>query len=184
MNWRRARNSLQPSLMPFPEIATWTVATALTALLISASVSDFRRRQIPNAIVLAILVVFIPWAVLHWGAWAAWALLGGVISLAIGLVLYAMKLLGGGDAKLFAAVALFAGLEHLLALAAATALVGGAIAVVSLALQPRRALSMFILRGKGDFGRGIPYGVAISLAATLIVWAGILRPAAFGELGL
>jgi Flp pilus assembly protein protease CpaA len=61
-------------------------------------------------------------------------------------------------------------LEHLSAFALATVLTGGAMAVVSLASRPTRALVMFNLRGKGDFGRGIPYGVAIGVGGIVVLW--------------
>jgi hypothetical protein len=41
---------------------------------------------------------------------------------------------------------------------------------------------MFTLRGEGDFGRGIPYGVAIAIAGVLVVWGALLNlrwPACF-----
>ncbi len=160
--------------MPFPEIGEWSVIIALTGVLGWASISDIRTRRIPNWTVLATIGLFLPWACVHWGAWVGWALASGAIALTIGVALYAMGVTGAGDAKLFAAVALFVGLGHLLALSVATALVGGLIAVVSLASRPKRALTMFTLRGEGDFGRGIPYGVAIAVGAMLIVWNGLL----------
>jgi prepilin peptidase CpaA len=161
--------------MPSHELGSWAVAIALTAVLGWASISDIRARRIPNWTVLVTIGLFVPWALLHWGPWAAWALVAGGIALVVGVALYAMGVTGAGDAKLFAAVALFAGLGHLAALALATALVGGLIAVVSLASRPRRALMIFTFRGKGDFGRGIPYGVAIAIAALLVVWQGLLN---------
>jgi prepilin peptidase CpaA len=161
--------------MPFPEIAKWAVAALFTAMLAWAAISDVRTRRIPNWTVLAIIALFVPWALLHWGPWAAWALAAGAIALAFGIGLYAMGIVGAGDAKLFAAAALFTGLERLLAFSVATALAGGVIALLTLAARPHRAMTMFILRGKGEFGGGVPYGVAISLAGAAVVWAGLLR---------
>jgi hypothetical protein len=38
-------------------------------------------------------------------------------------------------------------------------------------MRPVRALVMFQMRGKGDFGRGVPYGVAIAIAtAGILSW--------------
>ncbi len=161
--------------MPLPEFGRWIVAGLLTLTLIWAAVSDIRTRTIPNWTVLAVIGLFVPWALLNWGPWAEHALMAGVIALAVGVGLYALGVVGAGDAKLFAAVALFTGLDHLLTLGLATSLAGGVIAIVSLALRPRRALVMFALRGKGDFGRGIPYGVAIAIAAILLVWVALLN---------
>jgi prepilin peptidase CpaA len=161
--------------MPFLEVGRWTVVVALTALLVWASISDIRTRRISNWNVLAIIVLFAPWALLHWNASTAWALVAGAIALAVGVALYALGVTGAGDAKLFAAVALFAGLGHLLALSVATALAGGAIAIASLVSRPRRALAMITLRGEGDYGPGIPYGVAIALGAVFVVWGNLLN---------
>jgi prepilin peptidase CpaA len=157
------------------DVARWAVAAAFTGVLFWAADSDVRHRKIPNRSVLAILALFIPWAVLHWGYWDAWALAAGALALTIGVGLYALRMVGAGDAKLFAAVALFAGLGHLLALGMATALAGGAVAIVSLVARPHRAMTMIILQGKGDFGRGIPYGVAIAMAGAAVVWVTLLE---------
>jgi prepilin peptidase CpaA len=65
------------------------------------------------------------------------------------------------------AVWAFMGLPQLMLI---TVLTGGAIAVVSLASRPTRALVILQMRGKGDFGRGIPYGVAIAAGGVVVLW--------------
>jgi prepilin peptidase CpaA len=169
--------------MPFLSVGKLIVADLLTAILVWAAISDVRSRRIPNWTVIAVLVLFVPWALLHWGAWSAWALAGGLIALLIGFGLYAANVIGAGDAKLFAAVALFAGLGHLLAFAVATALAGGAMALISLAARPRRAYTMLMLRGKGDFGPGLPYGVAISAGGCIVVWGVLLNLSMIHDFG-
>jgi prepilin peptidase CpaA len=82
--------------------------------------------------------------------------------------------IGAGDCKLFAATALFAGMAGLGLFTLATAFAGGAIALVSILTRPTRGLVMLQLRGKGDFGRGIPYGVAIAVGGAAVVWAPLL----------
>lgn len=166
--------------MTLAEIGRWAVVSLFTAALGWAAVSDIRVRRIPNWTVLAILGLFGPWALMSTAAWVLWALAAGAIALAVGFGLYALGMVGAGDSKLFAVVALFAGLGHLPLLSLATALAGGAMAAVSLVARPRRAMVMLALRGKGDFGRGIPYGVAIAVAGALVVWSALLRlPAPF-----
>ena len=32
---------------------------------------------------------------------------------------------------------------------------------------------MFTLKGRGDYGRGIPYGVAIAVGGLIAVWGGL-----------
>jgi prepilin peptidase CpaA len=151
------------------------IAAAVTVVLAWAAVSDVRDRRIPNRAVLIILALFLPWAVVHPLSSDLWALAAGAIGLAVTYGLYAAGVLGAGDSKLFAAAALFAGMSGLLLLALATALAGGLVAATSLVLRPRRALAMFSLRGKGDFGRGVPYGVAIAAAAVGVVWSVLLH---------
>jgi prepilin peptidase CpaA len=162
--------------MPPPiDLARWAIAAALSLILAWAAASDVRARIIPNKAVLAVVALLVPWALAHWGVWIWLALLAGVIGLAVGIALYAMGVVGAGDAKLFAAVSLFVGLDRLPALAVATALIGGLVAIASLLARPRRALVMIAMQGKGDFGPGIPYGLAIAGGGFIVVWAGVLR---------
>jgi prepilin peptidase CpaA len=161
--------------MPIIDPGGAVVALGLTGVLIWASVSDIRERKIPNRAVIAVLVLFLPWAALHPIAWDLWAVGSAAIALAATFVLYALNIVGAGDSKLFAAVALFVGLSQLGLLAVFTALAGGLVAAVSLVTRPYRAMTMITLRGKGDFGRGVPYGVAISAAAAIIIWAKLLH---------
>lgn len=160
--------------MPHIEPLRWLVVAALSVLLAWAAVSDIRDRRIPNWTVLAILGLFLPWALLSHGSWALWALAGGAIALFLSFALYALGWIGAGDSKMFAAVALFVGLGHLAQLAIITTFAGGLIAAGSLAARPRRAMVLMTMKGKGDFGRGVPYGVAIAIGAAVILWSGML----------
>jgi prepilin peptidase CpaA len=160
--------------MPVPEVLQYVTASALTGVLIWAAVSDAIWRRIPNSCVLAVIAVYVVWAVLTAGAGLGGALLVAALSLAGGFALFSFRIWGGGDAKLFAAVALFAGLAHFATLILATAIVGGLMAVVSLASRPARALAIWSMKGQGDWGRGIPYGVAIAVGGVLVVWGQLL----------
>jgi prepilin peptidase CpaA len=85
--------------------------------------------------------------------------------------MYFFRVLGAGDSKLLTVVTLFVGWAQFPRFLVLVALAGGAIAAVSLVLRPTRALVMFQMRGKGDYGRGIPYGVAIAIATVYeITW--------------
>ncbi len=146
------------------------IMASLTGALIWAGVSDIRSRKIPNVTVLVVLGLYVAWAAVNKGVGLAPALIAAAIVFVVTVSLYAFNVMGAGDAKLFSAVALFAGLEHLPILVLATALTGGLMGVVSLASRPTRALVMLTLRGKGDYGRGIPYGVAIAAGGSLTIW--------------
>jgi len=78
------------------------------------------------------------------------------------------------------------GLGYLPLFALATVLAGGVIAVVSLVARPNRTMAMLAMGGKGDWGRGIPYGVAIAIGAAVVMWGsigGYVQPYRFGKTG-
>jgi prepilin peptidase CpaA len=157
--------------LPFTEVARWALVIALALVLVIAAISDIKDRRIPNWTVIAVIVLFAGWILV---APASASLLSSLEAAAIAFVvtyaLYAFRIFGAGDAKLFSALALFAGMKTILSFAVITTLVGGAIALVIMVLRPTRALVMFQLRGKGDYGRGIPYGVAIAAGSLLTLF--------------
>jgi prepilin peptidase CpaA len=157
--------------MPPIEIARYAIAAVLAGLLTWASVSDIKDRRIPNICVLAVLALFVVSAVVERGSNVVTGLEAGVIAFVVTFALYFFNIIGAGDTKLFAATALFVGLGGMILFTLATVFAGGGIAAVSLATRPKRALVMFTLKGKGDFGRGIPYGVAIAIGGVVTVWA-------------
>jgi prepilin peptidase CpaA len=164
------------------------LAAAASVILVWAAVSDIQKRIIPNVSVLALLGVFLAWAVLVLGVGQPLvsALAAAAIAFVVTFALYAFKVIGAGDSKLFAAAALFCGLGYLPLFALATVLAGGAIAAVSLAARPNRAAVMLAMGGKGDWGRGIPYGVAIAIGAAVVMWGsigGYVQPYRFGRAG-
>ena len=156
------------------EIARYGVSVALTGVLIWAAVSDALTRKIPNASVLAVLALFVAWSFLSPPGALTGALVAGVITFVVFYALYAFGIIGAGDTKLFSAVALFAGLAYLGPFAMGTVLAGGVMAAVTLASRPQRALVMFNLKGRGDHGRGIPYGCAIAFGGILMLWGRVL----------
>jgi prepilin peptidase CpaA len=162
--------------MPLAELARWLVAILLAVVLVAASISDIRTRKIPNWTVLAVFVLFLPWAFLNQENTVLSALAACLGAFLITLPMYFFRVLGAGDSKFLAAVSLFAGLEHFSRLLLFVALAGGVMAIASLVSRPTRAVVMFQMRGKGDFGRGIPYGVAIAIGTTVLIgWPLIQR---------
>ena len=151
------------------------VAVALTGVLVAAAVSDIRRRRIPNWTVLACLALFAPWAVTltagELGLAAAAFAIAGLGSVG----LYAGKIVGAGDTKLFTVLAPFAGLALLPTYAAITAIAGALVAVAGLAAQPTRAYVVFQMRGAAPDKGTTPYGVGIAIAGIAVVWAQLLH---------
>jgi prepilin peptidase CpaA len=160
--------------MPRLDPIHWALAAVFAAILVWAAFTDIKSRRIPNAAVLGLVAIFAAWALAGAPAGLGSGLAAAAIGFAVGFALYLFKVMGAGDVKLFAATALFIGLVYLPMFALATALAGGAVAVVSLLARPRRSMVMFAMRGKGgqaEHGRGVPYGVAISVAGVLTLWA-------------
>src|SRR5262249_28921528 len=96
----------------------------------------------------------------------------GVIVLVVSFICFANGWIGGGDAKLAAATALWFGFSHLLDYLLIASLFGGALTV--LLLQLRRFPLPFWLQDQEwakrlhDNKAGIPYGVALAAAALFI----------------
>lgn len=170
--------------MSLIEVVQVVLAAAASATLAWAAVSDVRTRKIPNRSVLALLAVFLGWTAIDFGAATLSSLEAAAIALAVTVALYAAKVIGAGDSKLFAVAALFMGMGYLPFFALGTALAGGVIAAISLASRPQRAMAMLTLRGKGDFGAGVPYGAAIAIGGVIVLWAmvlGLLAPYGYGS---
>lgn len=157
--------------MPLLDPLHWALAAAFTAVLAWAALTDVASRRIPNAAILVLVVIFVPWALTGAPAGLGSGLAAGAIGFAVGFALYLFGVMGAGDVKLFAATALFLGLAYLPMFAVATSLAGGAVVLIALATQPRRAMVMFATRGAAGHGRGVPYGVAISIGGLATLWA-------------
>jgi prepilin peptidase CpaA len=135
----------------------------LACLLVAAAITDLRSRIISNWLNLAIAVM----APLYWLAagisfWPDMLLqlsLGlGVFALFAGL--FAFGMMGGGDVKMLAALALWFPWTALLFLLVMMAMIGGVVTVVTV-IHHRMTRRV----GQPE----IPYGVAISLAALWVV---------------
>jgi prepilin signal peptidase PulO-like enzyme (type II secretory pathway) len=83
---------------------------SLPLCLTAAAACDLRSRRIPNA--LTALTAFAGFVIALSGLGpASWqdGLVAGGISITVGMVLHAVRVIGGGDVKLFAASALWLG---------------------------------------------------------------------------
>ena len=156
------------------ELARLGVAAGLVVVLTVIAVSDGLHRKIPNAALIVMLGVFVLWALVNRGAGLLSSLEAAAIALVVTAGLYLFKIIGAGDSKLFTVAALFSGLAYLPLMAFVTVMIGGVIALAILIRRPIRGLVMFQLRGKGDWGPGIPYGVPIAIACAAVVWAPLL----------
>ena len=142
------------------------------ALVIAGGLKDAATYTIPNWIPLALIAAF-PVAAIVMGlplsAIGLQAAVGGV-ALIVGMAMFALRWIGGGDAKLFAAAALWLGWPAVGAYAAFTGVAGGALAVSLLALRSGY-LRPYVVTGPAWFsrlaepGENVPYGLAIAVGA-------------------
>lgn len=160
------------------------VLMAFPALVILGGVRDLVSYRIPNWISLALLAAFVPAAVLGWAAGVPLDVLGlhlavGAAALVAGVVMWTLRWIGGGDAKLFAAAVLWLGWPAAGPFMLVTALAGGALTLGLLSLrsgwfEPVLAGSPPWIRKLGARGGDIPYGVAIAVGALMAFPQGAL----------
>lgn len=145
----------------------------LPFLVVAAGISDLMTMRIPNWLNILIALAFFPLALatglpmeaMLWHGLAAGAVL------VVGFGLFSTGYIGGGDAKLLAAAALWIGWAQLPLFLVYTALAGGVLAVIM------QGWHMFRVEGevheigwaKRLFSRKIdlPYGIAIAAGAVL-----------------
>jgi prepilin peptidase CpaA len=136
-----------------------------------AAVMDLFTMTIPNRISILLVASFLVVAPLTGLGWEPfmWHLLTGSAVLALGILLFALGLVGGGDAKLLAAASLWLGFEHLGEYIVVVAVMGGLLSIVLLiyraAVLPRWILSQPWAMRLHNKKEGIPYGLALAGAA-------------------
>ena len=103
----------------------------LAPLLAIAAASDVGRRKIPNWLTVTVAVTGAAAQAFAGGPRAVGdALLAAIVVLALGIVFWAKRMLGGGDVKLAAAAATWVGLSRSPRYLIASALAGGLVATV------------------------------------------------------
>ena len=159
---------------------------------------DFSFYRIPNLLLGALLVLYglcAPFYMSPGSILSALAVFA--IVLVLGLILYASKIIGGGDAKYFAVASLWAGFSGVVQLFFIIALVGGGAAIIYLLLrdhvarlsdglwaliqkmEERVPTLQYVWVGSGEgpengkreniSSRMVPYGVAIATGAIIMM---------------
>ncbi|MHA6317999.1 A24 family peptidase [Altererythrobacter sp. CAU 1778] len=137
---------------------------------IAGAVSDFRTRKIRNVLNLAFFAVGVVMVMVTVG-WSegVWYLAHFAAAFALGIAIFAIGGWGGGDAKFYAAMAVWFPISQFLNLLISFALVGGVMALLYFAT--RRSKGENVLGGDKK-SREIPYGVALAIGGLLVqVWA-------------
>jgi prepilin peptidase CpaA len=149
-------------LLLFPALMAFAAASDLFTMTISNRVS---LALAAGFLVLALLTGMAPYEILsHVGA--------GVAVLAVAFACFAMGWVGGGDAKVGAAAALWFGFAHLMNYLVYASLFGGALTL--LLLQFRQWPLPYPLAGQAWLLKlhakesGIPYGIALAIGALMV----------------
>lgn len=144
------------------------------ALMAFAASSDLLTMTISNRVSLLLIASFFILAILigmpvvtiatHVGA--------GLIVLAVAFGCFAMGWIGGGDAKVASAAALWFGFDHLMPYLVYSSLFGGVLTFAMFAFRQRPipyalGSQQWLLRLHSN-DSGIPYGIALALGALMI----------------
>ena len=134
-------------------------------VLLACAWTDVRQMRIPNALVIAAFAVFVATVPVIGLEAALWRLLAGVITFVICFGLFAARLIGGGDAKLFPVMILFVPAtmhaEFMIVFSSSMAI------CMALVLATKRMVQA--TEGSGwksmDPGRKFPMGTAFAMCA-------------------
>jgi len=135
-----------------------------------AGAMDLFTMTIPNRISIVLVVAFGVAAAMTGIGWAGLAnhVGAGLLMLCVGIGMFALGWLGGGDAKLLAATALWIGFDQLVPYLLVAGIAGGLLAIAILlyrSIMPplwlaRQAWALRLHASRG----GIPYGIALAAA--------------------
>jgi prepilin peptidase CpaA len=144
------------------------------AVMAFAASSDLLTMTISNRLTLALAGGFVILALaagmpLH--DFGMHLLAGGIV-LAVAFICFSQGWIGGGDAKLAAATALWFGFDHLMAYLVYASLFGGVLTVLliqfrALPLPAALARQAWVMR-LHEKGGGVPYGIALAAAALAV----------------
>lgn len=144
-----------------------------SASLLTLALCDLRRRRLPNAIVAAFAMLYLAHAWFGAQSWPGFErhVAAGAVALVLSALMFRFGWLGGGDAKLFSAVFLWAGPAYANTVFFIVSLLGLLLALAQLALRrtPREAATPPGLAWLAP-ARGVPYGVALAAGGVAAVW--------------
>ncbi|MNU53053.1 Type IV leader peptidase family protein [compost metagenome] len=145
----------------------------MPVLVVVAGLHDLITMKIPNWLSGLLILGFFPAALVLGLPLTVVGLSVGLAfaALCVGAAMFALRWLGGGDAKLLAAVTLWLGLQGALPFLLFTAMAGGGLCLVL--ILARAHLQFYTVNGPAWVGRllepkgDVPYGVAIAVGALL-----------------
>jgi prepilin peptidase CpaA len=150
-------------------IASTILLVVLGLILVSAGIEDARKREIANWKNATIALLAVPWWIaIGLPLWPGVALQIGIAVGVFALFALAFRfgMMGGGDVKMIGALALWFPFQPLVTMLVIMSLAGGAITLLML-------LDKWLRRRSEQ--PEIPYGIAIAIAALLMLREPILN---------
>ncbi len=144
-------------------------------LMIYAAISDLTSMRIPNVIPAGLVLAFFVYAI---GTGTAWTtvvphIATGAAVLVVSFALFALGVIGGGDAKLAAAIALWLGTGLVLDYLLLAAILGGLLTLLILCFrnipQPAFTVRWEWANRLYQPRTGVPYGIALAAAALKVL---------------
>jgi prepilin peptidase CpaA len=155
-------------------MTTLLVLLLFPAIVTYSAVSDLLRMTISNRVSLALALTFLPMAVIVGMPLVdiGWHLAAGALVLVVSFTCFAFGWIGGGDAKIAAATALWFGFEQLPPYLLFGSMFGGALTLAILSARshplPGIAARQPWLLHLHDAKTGIPYGIALAAGALAV----------------
>jgi prepilin peptidase CpaA len=144
------------------------------ALMVFAAFSDLFTMTVSNRISIALVVIFFILAVAlgvapkEIGLHAAC----GLLVLVVSFIFFSRGWIGGGDAKLASATALWLGFDQIADYGLCAALLGGGLTLLILVVRrwplPSFLLSQQWIARLHDRKNGVPYGIALAMAGLIL----------------
>jgi prepilin peptidase CpaA len=156
----------------------------LLAVLAGAAAMDLSRLRIPNFFPLAVIGLFFVWFALSPGASGVWQNAAMFAFTLVGSTfLFTKGWLGGGDAKLMAAIALWFDFRGAASLFFYVAIGGALLSFIFIILRRMMPAHLAESSNAAAFKpRGpIPYGIAIAGGAMLAILGGAINPHPISE---
>lgn len=150
------------------------ILSVFPLMVVMAGISDFFTLKIPNwlnGLIAVSVVPFVLFAGMPMEVFA-WHVIAGLAAFAGGFILFSANIIGGGDAKMLAACAVWVGWDLLVEFAFVTAFAGGALVI---------AIKLWVFFADHKDKKGmewasnflskkpqLPYGIAIAAGGVIV----------------
>lgn len=148
------------------------LAIVAMACVIAGAISDIMTFEIPDWLSIAIAVAAVGYAAVTPGFDWIHHLAGVVLVFSVGLFAFSRGWMGGGDIKLLTAISAWTGLHGLMLQLTATAIAGGALAIIVITARKGAAMAgVDQARAPRFFRKDAPLPYAVAIASGTFWWA-------------